>query len=502
MKLMNIRSSGILLHPTSLPTAYGIGDLGPAAYRFVDFLAAAGQSLWQILPLTPTDPKHNNSPYHSTSALAGNPLLISPELLVKEGLLAESDLVDGPDQRGNRIDFAAAAAFKNRLFDIAFDRFQQKTGEKTSFERFCARLDFWLDAYALFAVLKDRYAGLPWIDWPLEIRRRSRDDLLAVRQELAGAVQREKFLQYVFFRQWMQLKDYCRQKEVKIIGDIPIYVHYDSVDVWCHPELFKLDENLKPYVVSGVPPDYFSRTGQLWGHPLYRWDALQDSGYHWWTIRLQHNLQLCDIVRIDHFRGLVAYWEVPAEDKTAVNGKWVPAPVDDFMHHLLRKFASLPIIAEDLGTISADVREVMQRYQLPGMRLLLFAFGEDFPNGAFLPHNHVKNCLVYTGTHDNNTVRGWFETEATSETKANLMDYLGGNVPAERLHWELIRLTMMSVADTAVIPMQDLLGLGAEARMNNPSKLEGNWYWRLAEDPVTAELTRRLREMTRIYGRS
>jgi 4-alpha-glucanotransferase len=498
---MNIRSSGILLHPTCLPTAFGIGDLGPAAYRFVDFLAASGQSLWQILPLTPTDPKHNNSPYHSTSALAGNPLLISPELLVKEGLLAESDLADGPDQPGNCIDFEAVGAYKQQLFDIACDRFQQKTGAKTSFERFCARQDFWLDEYALFAALKDHFAGRPWIEWPLEIRQRHRDELQAMRQELQHAVHREKFLQYIFFRQWMRLKDYCRQKEIKIFGDIPIYVHYGSVDVWCHPGLFKLDENLKPYVVSGVPPDYFSQTGQLWGHPLYRWDALQSSGYHWWIQRLQHNLQLCDLVRIDHFRGLVAYWEVPAQEKTAVNGQWVTAPVDDFFHHLIRKFACLPIIAEDLGTISADVRETMQRYRLPGMRLLLFAFGEDFPNGAFLPHNHVKNCLVYTGTHDNNTVRGWFEAEATPESLANLMDYLGGKVPADRLHWELIRLAMMSVADTAIIPMQDLLGLGEEARMNNPAKLEGNWNWRLTENPVTSELTSRLREMTRIYGR-
>jgi 4-alpha-glucanotransferase len=502
MKSMNVRSSGILLHPTCLPTAYGIGDLGPAAYQFVDFLADAGQTLWQILPLTPTDPTHSSSPYHSTSALAGNPLLISPELLVKEGLLTESDLIDVPDQRGSRIDFEAVVAFKHRLFDIAFDRFQQKTGKKSAFERFCARLDFWLEDYALFTALKDRFGGRPWIEWPLEIRRRSSDDLTAVRRELNGAVQREKFLQYVFFRQWMQLKDYCRRKAVKIIGDIPIYVHYDSVDVWRHPELFKLDETLKPYAVSGVPPDYFSRSGQLWGHPLYRWKALQDSGYYWWVLRMQHNLKLCDIVRIDHFRGLVAYWEVPAEDKTAVNGKWVSAPVDDFLHHLLRKFACLPIIAEDLGTISADVREVMQRYQLPGMRVLLFAFGEDFPHGAFLPHNHVKNCLIYTGTHDNNTVRGWFEVEATSETKANLVDYLGRQIPADELHWEMIRLAMMSVADTAVIPMQDLLGLGVEARMNDPSKMEGNWRWRLAENPVTSELTGRLRDMTRIYGRS
>ena len=498
---MNVRSSGVLLHPTSLPTDYGIGDLGPAAYRFVDFLAAAGQRLWQILPLTPADPKHKSSPYHSTSAMAGNPLLISPELLVKEGLLAESDLAESPDWPADRIDFQAVAAFKQRLFDTAYDRFNHKKEHEASFERFCARQDFWLKEFALFAALKERFVGRPWIEWPLVIRRRTRDGLLAVRQELADAVRREKFLQFIFFRQWMQLKNYCRQKEIKILGDIPIYVPDDSVDVWCHPELFKLNKNLKPYAVSGVPPDYFSRTGQRWGHPLYRWDAMRDNGYRWWIQRLEHNLQLCDLVRIDHFRGLVAYWQVPARNKTAVNGKWVAAPVDDLLQHMLRRFACLPIIAEDLGIISADVREVMQRYGMPGMRLLLFAFGEDFPDGAFLPHNHVKNCLVYTGTHDNNTVRGWFETEATAENKDNLADYLGRPVPAESIHWELIRLAMMSVAHTAVIPMQDILGLGAEARMNDPSKPDGNWRWRLGENLVDSKLADRLREMTRIYGR-
>jgi 4-alpha-glucanotransferase len=461
---------------------------------------ASGQRLWQILPLTPTDPKHNNSPYHSMSALAANPLLISPELLVQEALLAKSDLADVPVFSDNTIDFDAVAEFKQRLFEIAFKRFQEN-GDKTAFERFCIEQKFWLDDYALFVALKDRFDGRPWIEWPSESRRRSRSGLLTIRQELATAVRKEKFLQYIFFRQWMQLKAYCRRKEINIIGDIPIYVHEDSVDVWCHPDLFKLDENLKSYAVSGVPPDYFSETGQLWGHPLYRWETLQDSGYRWWIARLQHNLRFCDIVRIDHFRGLVAYWEVPAEEETAVNGKWVSAPVDDFFHHLLRKFACLPIIAEDLGTISADVRETMRRYRLPGMRVLLFAFGEDFPDGAFLPHNHVKNCLVYTGTHDNNTVRGWYETEATSQIKANLTDYLGARVPADRLHWELIRQAMMSVADTTIVPMQDLLGLGAEARMNNPSSPKGNWHWRLSGNPVTPGLIDRLRAMTRTYGR-
>jgi 4-alpha-glucanotransferase len=497
---MNYRSSGILLHLTSLPAEFGIGDMGPEAYRFADFLAEAKQHFWQILPLTPTSQDNHNSPYHSISAFAGNPLLISPVAMVKDGLVEESDLADRPHFLTDRVDFAQVGEFKNRLFDSAYERFKRKTAPN-DFRRFCARNQDWLDDYALFSALRKYYDGRQWNQWPAEICARTSDALKAVRNKLKDRIEKQKFLQYVFNQQWHRLKSYCNQKEIQIIGDIPIYLPCDSADVWAHTDLFKLDQDWQPTVVSGVPPDYFSRTGQLWGHPVYRWDVLQKGGYHWWIRRLQRNIELCDIVRIDHFRGLVAYWEVPAQEKTAVNGRWISAPVDDFFHRLQRRFACLPIIAEDLGIITSDVREIMQRYQLPGMRVLLFAFGEDFPNGAFLPHQHVKNCVVYTGTHDNNTVRGWFMTEATPLERANLFRYLGREVPARQLSWELIRLAMMSVADTAIIPMQDILGLGAEARMNQPARLEGNWHWRMPPNSLSTELSGRLLEMAETCGR-
>jgi 4-alpha-glucanotransferase len=498
---MNRRSSGILLHLTSLPGPFGIGDMGPWAYRFVHFLAEAGQSFWQILPLTPTDKDHDHSPYHSQSAFAGNPLLISPEKLVDDGLLDDADIAPAPDSPGGRVDFSAVVAHKERRLQRAYERFRSRSIDD-EFDRFCRHHAWWLDDYVLFSALKSHYHEDPWNKWPTEIRDRDPHALLTVQGELGARLQELKFRQYIFYKQWSDLRRYCRQRHIQIIGDLPIYLPYDSADVWVHPELFKLDGDKQPRVVSGVPPDYFSETGQLWGHPVYNWDALQKSDYDWWIRRLGHQLDLFDVVRIDHFRGLVAYWEVPASEKTAVNGKWVPVPVDDFLNRLMKHFACLPIIAEDLGIITPDVREIMYRYRLPGMRVLLFAFGEDFPAGAFLPHNHVKHCFIYTGTHDNNTVRGWFETEADGQVKKRLFRYIGRDIPPAELPWEMIRLAMMSVADTAVIPMQDLLGLGAEARMNDPSEAKGNWHWRLAKDPITRELIDRLREMTETYGRS
>ncbi|MGD9307347.1 MAG: 4-alpha-glucanotransferase, partial [Desulfobacterales bacterium] len=387
------------------------------------------------------------------------------------------------------------------LFKQAYDRFQAG-GVDDEFDRFCRRHADWLDDFVLFAALKLHYNGDSWSEWPSEIRDRDSGALQAVLHELSERLQELKFRQYIFYRQWCDLRRYCRQKHIQIIGDIPIYLPYDSADVWIHPELFKLGEDKRPRVVSGVPPDYFSDTGQLWGHPVYSWDALQKSGYAWWIQRLGHQLDLFDVLRIDHFRGLVAYWEVSASEKTAVNGKWTPVPVDDFLHKLIKNFAYLPIIAEDLGTITPDVREIMCRYRLPGMRVLLFAFGQDFPAGAFLPHNHVKHCFIYTGTHDNNTVRGWFENEAAAEEKKRLYRYLGRDISATEISWEMIRLAMMSVANTALIPMQDLLGLGAEGRMNDPSKTKGNWCWRLDKEPITKKLIGRLREMTKTYGRT
>ncbi|MGD9364491.1 MAG: 4-alpha-glucanotransferase [Desulfobacteraceae bacterium] len=498
---MNRRSSGILMHLTSLPGPFGIGDMGPQAYRFADFLAQSKQSFWQILPLTPVDLNHNSSPYHSPSAFAGNPLLISPERLVGEGLLDKADLAALPDLPAGRVDFSAVSACKEELFEQAYDRFQAR-GVNDDFDRFCRRHAVWLDDFVLFHALQSYYGADPWNKWPAKIRNRDPKALLTVQSELAESLNKRRFVQYIFYRQWRDLQRYCRQKQIRIIGDMPIYLPYDSADVWRHPQLFKLGKNKRPRRVSGVPPDYFSDTGQLWGHPVYNWKVLQKKDYAWWIQRLEHQLALFDMVRIDHFRGLVAYWEVSAAAKTAIHGEWIPVPVDDFFGKIIRHFACLPIIAEDLGTITADVREIMRRYRLPGMRVLLFAFGDDFPEGAFLPHNHIRHCFVYTGTHDNNTVKGWFENEADEKAKKRLSSYIGRNISAAGISRAMIRLAMMSVADTAIIPMQDLLGLGAEARMNDPSKAKGNWLWRLDKDPMTKKLTGRLRKMTETYGRS
>jgi 4-alpha-glucanotransferase len=498
---MSKRTSGILLHLTSLPSPFGIGDMGAGAFRFVDFLSESEQGIWQILPLNPTDPASYHSPYHSTSAFAGNPLLISPELLAKDGLLTQADLRPAPPFPMERVDYPAARDYKTKLLQKAFTCFRSG-GDLPEYRQFCAENAFWLEDYALFMAVKGHYGGKAWHEWPLEIRDRQPQALKAAGARLSASVEKEKFLQFLFFRQWRSLKSHCRERGIRILGDIPIYVVYDSADLWVHPELFNLDGLKRPLTLAGVPPDYFSETGQLWGNPVYRWDALERSGYGWWIQRFGHNLNLFDWVRIDHFRGFVAYWEVPAGEKNAVHGTWVKAPAREFFERITQWFSSLHLLAEDLGTITPDVIEIMNHFAFPGMKVLLFAFGGDPATSAYLPHNHVPNCVVYTGTHDNNTARGWLETDASEEEKKQLFLYLGREVEPEKIHWELIRLAMMSVADTVVFPMQDLLGLGAEARMNRPAVKEGNWQWRLLPDQIDLPLTRRLLEMTRIYGRA
>ncbi|MFB0521492.1 MAG: 4-alpha-glucanotransferase, partial [Desulfatiglandales bacterium] len=368
--------------------------------------------------------------------------------------------------------------------------------------RFCAENTAWLDEFALFVALKTHFQGKVWTEWPQEVRDRQPGALEAFKNRLHEGIELHKFLQYVFYQQWSSLKSYCNQRGIQVLGDIPIYVEHDGVDVWTNPEMFKLDSDKRPRVVAGVPPDYFSETGQLWGNPVYRWEALKETGYAWWIRRLQHNLRLLDLIRIDHFRGLIGYWEIPAGEANAINGKWVGAPGEDLLNELLKKFPYLPIVAEDLGVITPDVREIMHRFELPGMRVLLFAFGDDLPTNPYIPHNLPRNCVLYTGTHDNNTVKGWFEGEATAEIKERLFHYLGREVPVTKIHRELIRLAMMSVANTVVIPMQDALGLGEEARMNRPATSEGNWEWRLLEDQVTPSLAEELLQMTEIYGRA
>jgi 4-alpha-glucanotransferase len=498
---MKRRGSGVLLHITSLPSPYGIGDLGPWAYRFADFLSETKQSFWQVLPLNPTSTAFGNSPYSSPSAFAGNPLLISPDLLVEEGLLSKSDIDGAPSFPSERVDYSAVTEYKHRLLRIAYENFRKRRGKDYEFKRFCDENSYWLDDYALFISLKEYFNEIIWSDWPEDIRDRNESAIMEWKKKLADRISMKKFFQYTFFKQWFSLKSYCNSKNVQIIGDVPIYVSLDSVDVWTNPQIFKLDENKRPTFVAGVPPDYFSKTGQLWGNPVYKWDALRESGYSWWIKRMEHNLKIFDTIRLDHFRGFFAYWEVPACEKTAINGKWIKVPVEDFLKTLFKRFPFLPIIAEDLGVITPDVREMMNRLDFPGMKLLIFAFGDDFPNSAYLPHNYTKNCVVYTGTHDNNTVKGWWRCEASPENKNRFFKYVGHEVSEENVHWEFIRLAMSSIANTVIIPMQDILGLGEEAKMNLPATTHGNWQWRLMPGQITPSVSEKLREITETYGR-
>ncbi|MBN1103332.1 MAG: 4-alpha-glucanotransferase [Deltaproteobacteria bacterium] len=498
---MTRRSSGILLHVTSLPSPFGIGDMGPGAYRYVDFLSETGQALWQILPLNPTDTASFDSPYHSTSAFACNPLLISPEFMVRDGLLSPSDLEPLPAFPLDRVDYHAVSVYKKGLFQKAFEAF--RTGsERPDYRAFCEENAFWLEDFALYMALRRLYEGKTWREWPPEIRQRRPDALREARERLSESLEKERFLQYLFLRQWSALRAYANGKGIRILGDIPIYVVYDSADLWAHPEIFNLDGGGRPLTVAGVPPDYFSETGQLWGNPVFRWGVMRETGYGWWIQRMGQNLKLFDLMRLDHFRGFAAYWEVPADEEDAVRGKWVEAPGLDFFERITRWFPSLSLIAEDLGTITPDVTEMMNHFGFPGMKVLLFALTDDRGANPYLPHNHVRNCVVYTGTHDNNTVRGWFDGEAADEEKRRLFLYLGREVSSGEIHWEMIRLAMMSVADRVVFPMQDLLGLGTEARMNRPGKKDGNWQWRLLQKQLAPPLARKLLEMTRAYGRT
>jgi len=489
-----------LLHIASLPSPYGIGDFGAAAYRFADFLARTGQTLWQILPLNPTDMMCGNSPYFSRSAFAMNPLMIGIDRLVEDGLISESHIPEPPHFFPGRIDYYRAAAYKAAILEKAFQKFETSAAQD-NFRAFCEMHSGWLEDFALFTALKAKFEGKVWSAWPEELRDRRPEALSEAGQVLSEQVEKEKFLQYLSYKQWFSLKSYCNERGIGIIGDLPIYVCYDSADVWVNPHIFKLDSQKIPTAVSGVPPDYFSKTGQLWNNPVYRWDVLKQTGYKWWIERMGHTFNCFDRVRIDHFRGLVKYWEIPAGEKTALKGEWKKVPADDFFKTLIEWFQWFPVIAEDLGFITPDVLEVMDRFHFPGMKVLLFAFGDDDPMHPFLPHTYPRNCAAYTGTHDNNTLRGWFEHEAAPEEKERLFRYLYREPSADEIHWEMIRLVMMSVADMAVIPMQDILGLGQTARMNRPAIPYGNWTWRLEPGQITLETEEKLRTLTETYGR-
>ncbi len=497
---MGKRGSGILLHITSLPSVYGVGDFGPDAYDFSDFLCSTRQKYWQILPLTPTDIAHGNSPYHSSSAFAMNPILVSPELLVKDGWIGRKD-TDIPLSDPDRVNYNNVSIFKDNILKKAYQTLKAE-GQFRDLEKFCEENAFWLNDFSLFMALKAHFGGKPWFQWPTEFRDRTFDALTWARQKFEDRIGLINFTQYLLFHQWSGLKQYCNERGIKMFGDMPIYMVHDSADVWVHPEMFNLDENRMPVTVAGVPPDYFSDTGQLWGNPVYRWDVLEQHGFYWWMERIRHNLKLYDMIRIDHFRGLVAYWEVSASEENAINGRWVEAPAWNFLKTVREKFPHASIVAEDLGVITSDVVEVIRHFGFPGMKILLFAFGDDLPSNPYAPHNLERNCIVYTGTHDNNTARGWFEREASVETKANLCNYLGKDVSPENIGQDLVRLSMMSVADTNIFPIQDILGLGEDARMNRPATANGNWEWRLEKKMLTSGLTERLKGMTEIYGRA
>jgi 4-alpha-glucanotransferase len=500
---LNVRLSGILLHPTSLPGRFGVGDFGDEAYRFVDFLVAAGQSYWQMLPLNPTG--YGDSPYQTHSAFAGNPMLISIERLMQAGYLTEADISDTPHFPDDRVDFGAVNHHKRRLLKRAFANFRSSASDKArqSFLAFCEAQRDWLDGFALFMALKEAHDLEPWLAWEDELVYRRTEALSRWRDRLSEAIEEHQYIQWQFFEQWLALKRYANEQNVHIIGDIPIFVSMDSADVWANPQLFHFDEERQPTVVSGVPPDYFSENGQLWGHPLYRWDVMAQNDYAWWIDRFRMAFTQSDVARIDHFRGFYNYWESPAGAETAVDGRWVRGPGAEFFRAVTDALGQVAIIAEDLGDFDeesrAGVDALQEEFGYPGMKVLQFAFAGD-PDNSFLPHTYIPDCIAYTGAHDNDTVVGWYQTTSTEAERDYARRYLARD--GSDIAWDLIRLAWSSVARTAITTVQDLLSLGHEARMNTPGDVgPPNWCWRFRSGALTEAVAARLRDMTQIYGR-
>ena len=495
------RSSGILMHITSLPSPHGIGDMGEAAYRFVDFLHDSGHHYWQILPINPTEASLGHSPYSSFSAFAGNSLLISLEMLQQDGLLSEKDLKGAPEFDEEKVAFDQVSEFKQNMLQKAYANFvQQEKQFVVPFAKFCEENVYWLEDYSLYLSLKHAHQK-PWFEWPEAIRDRENETLKILRQELAQDIKREKIIQFLFFRQWEKLVSYCHEKQVYLIGDIPFYITHDSVDCWAHASYFKLDKKKRPIKVSGVPPDYFSETGQLWGTPVFDWKALKKNKFDWWVARLGQNLKLYDLVRLDHFRAFSAFWEVPAKEETAINGKWTPCPGKEFFQLAKQKFPAMPFIAEDLGMMDNKVYRLLDAFGFPTMKVLQFAFDENMGDSTYILHHHHKNCLVFTGTHDNNTTIGWFKSLKKEEAK-RISTYTGQSVNRKNVHQVLHRMALMSVANLAVIPMQDIIGLDETAIMNRPGTGSGNWSWRMTSDQWPGKQSvEELKTFNRIYGR-
>jgi 4-alpha-glucanotransferase len=497
-----------------LPGRYGIGDLGRAAFEFVDFLEETGQSLWQVLPLGPTG--YGDSPYQCFSAFAGNPLLVSPEALVEDGLLDEGDLDGAPDFPPGRVDYGPVIDFKHALLAKAHANFVRNGSDeaKDGYLIFTEQADWWLDDYAVYRAIKDSHGGREWTRWNPYLRDREDNAMHYFRENHAVEIGARKFYQYLFFKQWMALAKYANDHGVKIIGDVPIFVAHDSADVWANRDLFHLDDEGNPTKVAGVPPDYFSETGQLWGNPLYRWDVIKKRKYQWWIERIRQTLSVVDIIRLDHFRGFEKNWSVPAAEKTAINGEWEEGPGADLFVAIREAFTKvegdLPIIAEDLGVITPEVVALRDQFGFPGMQILQFAFGTDPQADEFKPYNFKRNSVVYTGTHDNDTTVGWFSSEGAGDStrshdevsgeRSLALKYVGTD--GSEINWDFIRLALASVAGTAIIPLQDVLGCGNEARMNVPARESGNWAWRFMADQLTPEIRSRLGEMTETYGRN
>ncbi len=491
------RCSGILLHPTSLRGPYGIGDLGAGAYRFVDWLEANGQTIWQVLPLGPTS--YGDSPYQTLSAFAGSSLLISLDRLVEDGLLTKGDLADAPPFPANSVDYGWVGPYHNQKLASAWRNFSGGADQslRQDFERFVDENHFWLEDFALFVTLKTRHRLRPWVEWEREFRRRDPAALAYASANFAEQVNSERFRQWLFYRQWRALKQYAKSKGVRLFGDLPIFVAHDSADVWANQREYFLDEAGNSTVVAGVPPDYFSPTGQRWGNPLYRWEVMHADGYQWWIRRIRALLKLVDYIRIDHFRGFEAYWEIPASEATAVKGKWVKGPGAAFFEAIRAAMGELPIMAEDLGLITSGVEKLRDAFGFPGMKVLQFAWSD--PANPFLPHNHPVNCVVYTGTHDNNTTRGWWENEVDPGTRAFVKDYLGHD--AGNIVWDMARLGMRSAGRVFIMPMQDVLGLGATARLNTPGKAADNWTWRMPANALNHRGKDALLHITRLFQR-
>ncbi|KAA9346143.1 4-alpha-glucanotransferase [Adhaeribacter soli] len=497
------RSSGIILHITSLPGPYGLGDLGPEAYNFADFLAEAGFKYWQLLPLNPAEKRTGYSPYSSTSAFAGNTMLISPDLLVKDGYLTRNDVKAKNGFKKSKADFDKGFVYKKGLLRKAYQHFKAESEALNlkEFTQFVRENADWLDDYALFTVLDDLNNNVTWLEWDPKLRDRNAKALTAAIQEHRDELEYVKFCQFLFYRQLAMLKNYCHEKGIYFFGDLPFYVSFDSAEVWANPEYFKLDKEKRPVSVSGVPPDYFSETGQLWGTPIYNWEKLKKVKYDWWIKRLAHNLKLFDVARLDHFRAFFDYWEVPAGEKTAINGAWQDGPADDFFKTLQKKFPDMPFIAEDLGYVSPGVYDLRDRFNLPGMVVLQYGFSEDIATSVFALHNHKPNMIAYTGTHDNNTTKGWFKQEMKPIDRARMEAYLNQKITANNVSQALIKTCLMSVAELAIFPLQDLLNLDERFIMNKPSVGEGNWTWRVTEEQLKSINTREWRELLAMYNR-